>query len=276
MTSHAPTNDPTTHRRDPTSPPDGSTLGPGLRLLPAALRKDVYRLYHVLRILDDLVDEDRPEAEERVDAVERWARHEDADGPEVSVLEELCARTGLTPDPFGDFCGAMRHDVERAEIQDEEDLERYCQGAGGSIGIMLAQLLGVSTPEGEARMATLGRAVQRTNILRDIDEDLAQGRIYIAHSTIERFGPPTPGARAALLGDQIARADALYDEADGAVSLLSRGRRAMSLCAVLYREILRQIEREGFGEVTGRVTVPAWRRHLIIARHRLARRPERG
>jgi phytoene synthase len=115
-------------------------------------------------------------------------------------------------------------------------------------------------------MAALGRAMQRTNILRDIDEDLEHGRLYVSHSTIERFGFPSPGARRELLRDQIARADELYDEALGAMPLLAQGRRGMSTCTVLYREILRQIEREGFGERPGRVVVPAWRRRLLTLR----------
>jgi Squalene/phytoene synthase len=87
---------------------------------------------------------------------------------------------------------------EFQEIHTEEDLELYCRRAGGSVGIMLARLLGSSGPEGETKMATLGRAMQRTNILRDIDEDAAHGRVYLSRSTIERFGAPTPGAHATI------------------------------------------------------------------------------
>ncbi len=113
-------------------------------------------------------------------------------------------------------------------------------------------------------MATLGIAMQRTNILRDIDEDLAHGRMYIARTTIKRFGIPRPGSREDLMRDQIARADALYERGQGAIALLNAGGRAMALSVVLYREILRQLEREGFGRKPGRVTVPTWRKQLLI------------
>jgi phytoene synthase len=111
--------------------------------------------------------------------------------------------------------------------------------------------------------------MQRTNILRDIDEDLTQGRLYIPASAIERYGFPAPGAREALLKDQIARADKLYEQGIGAIPLLANGRRAMGLSAILYREILRQIEREGFGRKPGRATVPAWRRQLLASKYTL-------
>ncbi len=249
--------------------PDQSTLAPGLRLLPSDARADVYRLYMVLRTLDDLVDEDQPQAEERVEAVEHWACHESADTRETRILTELSQRHELPRQALLDFCQGMRHDVERAVIYTEEDLETYSQQAGGSVGIMLANILGPTSPAGEAKMAALGRAMQRTNILRDIDEDATHGRVYIAQSTIERFGAPTPGARTELLRDQIARADALYDQAAGGTSLLARGRRGMALCTTLYREILRQIERDGYGQAHERVEVPAWRIHMLTAEHRL-------
>lgn len=248
---------------------DRSTFAPGLRLLPREIRADVYRLYGVLRTLDDLVDDDQPEAPERVEAVERWAREEAADTYETRILVELSRSHVLPRQAFLDFCQGMRHDLARATIHSEEDLERYCQQVGGSVGIMLANMLDSTGPQAEAKMATLGRAVQRTNIARDIDEDAAHGRVYIARSTIERFGAPTPGERVELLRDQIARADDLYEQAADTTSLLANGQRGIALGATLYREILRQIEREGYGHAPGRVVVPTWRRRLLIAKHRL-------
>jgi len=248
---------------------DKSTFAPGLRLLPQDIRADIHRLYQVLRTLDDLVDDDQPEAPERVEAVERWARNEPAGTDETRILTELSQRHVLPRQAFLDFCRGMRHDIARAVIHTEEDLELYCQRAGGSVGIMLARVLGSARPEAETKMATLGRAMQRTNILRDIDEDAAHGRVYISRSTIERFGAPTPGARAELLQDQIVRADCLYEQSADATSLLASGQRGMALCTTLYREILRQIERDGYGRTPGRTVVPAWRRHLLIAEYRL-------
>ncbi|HXP99889.1 MAG TPA: squalene/phytoene synthase family protein [Solirubrobacteraceae bacterium] len=246
---------------------DGSTLAPGLRMLPSDARADVYRLYDVLRTLDDLVDEERPHAARRVEAVERWACNEPADTYETRVLSELSQRHSLPAGAFLEFCAGMRHDISRAVICDEEELELYCQRAGGSVGIMLTHILGSAGAECETRMATLGRAVQRTNILRDIDEDATHGRVYVARSTIERFGAPLPGGRAELLRDQIARADELYEQAAGATSLLASGQPGMTVCAALYREILRQIERDGYGRTPGRAVVPAWRQSLLIAEY---------
>ncbi len=250
---------------------DSSTFSAGIRLLPDDLQAAASQLYRVLRTIDDLVDEDLPQAARRVDAVERWTRGETVETPETRILTDLSRRYPLPPQAMLEFCEGMRHDLARAVIETEEDFELYSQRTGGTVGVMLGALFGTSHTEAETKLATLGRATQRTNILRDIDEDHAHGHLYIARTTIERFGFPSPGAREALLRDQIPRADRLYEEGLGAIPLLSRGRRGMALSAELYREILRQIEREGYGRTPGRVTVPAWRRRLLTAKHRFGR-----
>jgi phytoene synthase len=259
-------------RRDPASVLAASTFSSGIILLPSDLQADARQLYHLLRTVDDLVDDGDPRAAQRVAAIERWARGQNADTPETRTLTDLSRRYPLSRDALIEFCKGMRLDLAGTEIETESELRLYCHYVGGTVGVMLAALLGTLHPDGERKMATLGAAMQWTNILRDIDEDLAHGRLYIARTTIERFGPPTPGKREDLLRDQIARADALYQEGLGAVPLLSGGRRAMHLSAILYREILRQIERNGYGRAPGRVTVPTWRKRLVIAKHRLGPR----
>jgi 15-cis-phytoene synthase len=251
---------------------DASTFAPAMRLLGEQIRADVRTLYGVLRTIDDLVDEDDPRAPERVAALERWAQGGVPDSPEAHGLQELAERHPLPRVQLLEFCRGMRHDVARATIADDADFDRYCQRAGGSVGIVLAVLLGAAGPNEERAkrgMAALGRAMQVTNILRDIDEDLATRRVYISQTAIERFGFPAPGAREELLRDHIARADALYEEGLPAIGLLSRGRQAMALSAALYREILRQIEREGFGRKPGRVVVPLERRQMLANRNQL-------
>jgi phytoene synthase len=251
---------------------DTSTFGAPIRLLPRDLQADARRLYRVLRTIDDLVDDEDPQADSRVRAIEQWAQGDKTDTPETRILADLSRRYPLPPAAMLEFCRGMRDDLEHKPIDTEADLERYCQYVGGTVGVVLASIFGTSHPDGEHNMAILGRAFQRTNILRDIDEDHAHGRLYLARTTIDQFGPPTPGAREELLRDQIARADRMYDEGLRAIPLLTRGRRGMALSAALYREILRQIERDGYGRNPGRATVSAWRRHLLTAKHRVIRR----
>jgi phytoene synthase len=254
-------------RRDPASVLAASSFSAGVLLLPRWLQDDARRLYYLLRTIDDLVDEGDPRADERVGALEEWALGGCPDSPEARTLTELRQRYPLSRDSFTDFCKGMRTDLEERVIETEEDLERYCEYAGGTVGLMLAGLLGTTSAAADAKMMKLGTAMQRTNILRDIDEDLVRGRVYIARSTIERFGFPHPGRREALMRDQIRRADALFADGLTAIPLLRNGRRAMGISGILYREILRQIEREGFGRKAGRAKVPPWRKRVLIARY---------
>ncbi len=255
-------------RRDAAAVLASSTFSAGLLLLPPRLQQDARRLYQLLRTIDDLVDEHHPEAPQRVHAVERWANGHPADTPETRTLEALCRRYPVSREAVYEFCQGMRHDLEGGQIETEADFERYCRQAGGTVGVMICALLGTSHPDTEQRMATLGTAMQWTNILRDIDEDLANGRIYIPRNAIDRFGFPHPGNREQFLREQIPRADALYTEGMTAIPLLEHGQRAMGLSAVLYREILRQIERDGYGRNHGRASVSQGRKQRLIAAYR--------
>jgi 15-cis-phytoene synthase len=244
---------------------NSSTFKPALQLLP----EGVTRLYRVLRTLDDAVDERQPQAAERVAAVESWCRHGNVASRDAQAFADLADRRGLTPEPVAEFCKAMKWDLAHTPFDTEAELHLYCRQVGGTTGIMIAQLLGTSHPSAEDKILPLGMAMQLTNILRDIDEDLAHDRHYIPRELIERHGSIAPGKRESLLREQIAKADRLYDEGATAIPLLREGRRGVAAALVLYREILRQIEREGYGQRPGRAIVPAWHRRFVLRRFRL-------
>jgi phytoene synthase len=243
------------------------TFALACRMLPRELRDDVYRLYLVFRTLDDLVDLGDPQAAERVEAVQAWCRGAGATSRESRLLDALATRHPLPRDALLDFCAGMCDDLEGRPIVTEAELDLYCYRVAGTVGVTMAAILG-TRPGVDAlpAAAALGKAMQRTNILRDIDEDLENGRIYLARETVLRFGSLEPGAREALLRDQIVRADALYDEGIDGIDHLLGGRRAIRAAAGMYREILRQIEREGYGREAGRVVVPRSRKLLVAAR----------
>jgi phytoene synthase len=244
------------------------TFALACRLLPRDVRDDVYLLYLVFRTLDDVVDDRRPEAEARVAAVERWAAGRVAEAtPEVGVLDTLACRHPVPRDALAEFCAGMRQDLRRETFATEADVDRYCFRVAGTVGLVMTAVLGARDPA-RARPAAiaLGMAMQRTNILRDVDEDAANGRVYLAQEAIARHGRPMPGQRAALLRDQIARADALYDRGLAGVRELRHGRAAIAVAGGMYREILRQIERDGYGAAPGRAVVSGPRKLAAGAR----------
>jgi len=238
------------------------TFSLACRLLPAEIRADVYLLYLVFRTLDDLVDEGEPDADARLAAVEAWCAGGAPGSEETVVLEDLASRHPLPREALRDFCRGMRDDLDGWRPQTEADVDRYCYRVAGTVGLVMAAILGVDDRDGRASTAAcrLGMAMQRTNILRDLDEDRAAGRRYVSADAVARHGAPLPGRRAALLAEQIALADALYDEGLRGVVHLRRGRVAVRAAAGMYREILRRLEAEGMGERPGRAVVPPGRK----------------
>ncbi len=260
-------------RRAPRDAPDvmrtrASSFSAASRLLPEEVRADVTALYSVFRALDDLVDDGAGDAGARIAAVERWAHSRSAHGPEVDALQAIAQRRRFPRAAVADFCAGMRHDLEGARCVTERDLDRYCYRVAGTVGVVVASLLGASDrAPARAAAISLGMAMQRTNILRDIDEDLAAGRVYISDEARRRHSwSLAPGEREALVRAQIARADDLYDDGLLGLRFLPDGRAAIALAAGLYREILREIERTGFGREPGRTVVPAPRKLLTTLR----------
>jgi phytoene synthase len=239
-----------------------TTFALASRLLPRSIRGDVYLLYMVLRTLDDLVDERQPEAAERVAAVTAWAQgRPHALTQEVELLDGLVHRHAIDRRSVADFCSGMSRDLRGERLATEVDLDRYCYEVAGTVGIMMSALLGTDgSPEARTAAAALGMAMQRTNILRDLDEDSGLGRVFVSQEMVARYGWPSPGHRAAFVRDQIERADRLYDEGLAGVAHLHHGRRAVAAAGQMYREILREIECRDGGELPGRAVVSGPRR----------------
>ena len=247
------------------------------RLLPNQIRNDVELLYLVLRTLDDLVDVDvraggstRDAAERRIAAAEAWASGDEigastGGAPEASrellILDDLARRhPDLPRDAVHDFLAGMRADLAGPRIATDEDAAHYCYQVAGTVGRLMASMLGVAPDherEADRAARALGSAMQRTNILRDIDEDLANGRVYLSAASLRAHNINPAAAsgstslrdadRGELLRDEIARADAEYDEGLNGIRYLTHGGRSIRAAALLYREILRQIERDGYG-----------------------------
>jgi 15-cis-phytoene synthase len=241
------------------------------RFLPRDVRDDINLLYLALRRLDDLVDLEAPsgsaqrsDAQQRLAAIRTWLSTgavADAGGDELAIFVDLQRRTPALPtDAIGAFLDGMESDLAGPIMESDADLDLYCYQVAGTVGRLMAALLGVrasDAAQADRAARALGAAMQRTNILRDIDEDLANGRVYLPAVSLRRVGldpaaanGPTSlrdGDRRGLLVAEIARADAEYEIGAAGIRHLQNGRRSIRVAAHLYREILRQIERDGFG-----------------------------
>jgi phytoene synthase len=241
------------------------------RFLPRDVRDDINLLYLALRRLDDLVDLEAPsgsaqraDAQQRLAAIRTWLSTgavAEAGGDELAIFVDLQRRTPALPtDAIGAFLDGMESDLAGPVMESDADLDLYCYQVAGTVGRLMAALLGVrggDDVQADRAARALGAAMQRTNILRDIDEDLANGRVYLPATALRRVGldpaaasGPTSlrdGDRRALYMAEIARADAEYEIGVAGIRHLLNGGRSIRVAGHLYREILRQIERDGFG-----------------------------
>jgi phytoene synthase len=206
------------------------------------------------------------------------------------------ARTyGIDWQLFDDFLASMRMDLTVTDYPDRAALDRYMHGSAEVIGLQLLPVLGTVAPREDAApyAAALGKAFQLTNFLRDIDEDLQRGRVYLPADELASQGVDRDvltwcharrrtdiRVRRALV-EQHAITRRIYDYARrGIQTLQPRSRPCVTAAQILYSEILDRIEQIDYAIFNQRATVGTSRRIQVGARGLVrawqARRVERG
>lgn len=254
------------------------------RFLPRHTAADAQILYWFCRSSDDIVDSPGSIHEKRA-AFHSWvlevnrALNGEPCANELLVALARIVTTHRIPVRYvEEFFEGLRLDLNAARYETWSDLSRYCYGVASTVGLMMSHVIGFS--EGALPYAIqLGLAMQLTNILRDIGEDLANGRIYLPSAEMRRCGYSESQLRArerndsfrSLMRAEIERADRLYAEAEPGIDLLHADARfAIRSASRIYQRILRQIERNGYDVFGQRAVVPLTRKLTIAARAALS------
>ncbi|WP_286175935.1 isopentenyl-diphosphate Delta-isomerase [Arthrobacter sp. NEB 688] len=266
----------------------GTTYYWGARLLPRADRRHVFAVYTLARLADDIVDLAGPEpgASTAADLDAFEARFHDAvatgtsEDPVLAAVATTVRERRIPDECFTRFFGAMRTDLTRRTYETWEDLLGYMDGSAAVIGEMMLPVLH-PTSEARSPARALGLAFQLTNFLRDVDEDLDRGRVYVPQEDLRHFGAD-PWARTvtpewrALMAFEIERNRRLYREADAGLSVLPPASlRCVATARVLYARILERIEAADHDVFSGRVRVPTAVKAGLAARMVTARDPRR-
>jgi 15-cis-phytoene synthase len=255
-------------------------------VLPAEKREAIGIVWDFCRAVDDAVDEAGAEATEA--EIERWRREVGAafgEGtpatPQGRALAPLVKRFNLPRSAFNALVEGVAMDVGSPRYETFSDLYEYCIRVASAVGLMCLEIFEYRDPRARAYAVDLGVALQLTNILRDVPEDLSRGRVYIPQEDLRRFGcteedlrreaaESGQGVRSkpvkALLRYQGERARDYYARA--AASLPSGDARrlaAAEIMAAIYKAILTRIERSDYDVFTRVIRIPRPRRALIAA-----------
>lgn len=248
-------------------------------LLPAAVRAPAGALYAFCRMADDAIDLAADSAAALAGLRERLDRaaagRPDAD-PADRAFAATMARFGIPRALPEALLEGFEWDVNARRYPDFDALCAYGARVAGTVGAMMALIMGARSPAALARACELGVAMQLTNIARDVGEDARMGRLYLPLDWMRAEGldpdaflaaPSFDERLAAVLRRLLAEADRLYARGVSGVASLPAGcRPAIRAAAALYAEIGREVERRGLDSVSGRAVVSPLRKLVALGR----------
>ncbi len=238
--------------------------------LAAEKRRAVWAVYAFCRTADDVVDTNAPAGERlaRLDELERKliaATRGLATEPFFIAYADAAANYGIPLEPALALLRGARTDITIRRYGTYDELCEYCYLVASTVGLLVSPILGYGSDDALPFGITLGRAMQLTNILRDVGEDARMGRVYLPTEDLERFGYAESEIFDGVLDErfialmkfQIARVRDLYTEAEPGIAMLStESRYTVRLALSLYRRILRAIELNGYDVFGRRAYVP--------------------
>ena len=247
----------------------------GIRLLPKDRRNALCAIYALARRVDDIGDGSaaREEKLRRLDEERRKLASIDTayDDPVLVALADAVLRFPIPVDAFGELIDGVEMDVAGTRYETFADLLPYCRRVAGAIGRLSLGVFEARDRETASVYADdLGVAFQLTNILRDIREDLENGRVYLPAEDLERFGCDlcTPNERIdELIRFEADRARAWFESGLRLLPLLDRQSAAcVGAMAGIYRRLLGRIERRPELVLRGRVSLPTWEKGWVAVR----------
>ena len=237
------------------------------RGLPRDVRPAVHALYGFVRCADEIVDgPDRPdEPQARRDSLdaleselESGLREGSSQHPAVAALVDAGARHDLPLEELRTYMDSMRVDCGPVRIASQEELDRYMDGSAGTVGRIMAPLLGA--PERSDEFARLGVAFQLTNFIRDVGEDWRLDRLYLPGLAEDDVatGRATDAFRARL-ADEVGRARTMFADTHGAVGAVApASRRGMRMARAIYLGVLDRVEANRFDVLSARAGLRPW------------------
>lgn len=264
----------------------GSSFYAGMRVLPKAEREAMYAVYAFCRAVDDIADDEQGNRAERAVALEAWrtdieALYAGGEPGQAALVADAVARFGLHKADFLAVIDGMAMDVA-GDIRwpDLATLDLYCDRVASAVGRLSVRIFGMEEAPGVELAHHLGRALQLTNILRDIDEDAAIGRVYLAAEPLLAAGivfttPLQVVSDVRIEGACRVLAEMAHRHYDAANAVLAQRPAghliAPRMMAAIYSKILRQMEMAGWAVPRERIRVSKAMLLLTVLRLSLMR-----
>jgi len=247
-------------------------------LLPPRIQKAAYSIYAVCRLSDEAVDSSSPQSQVaglnkiREKVAQAYSQKTIAD-PLGTAFQKTVRDHHIPQEYFNVLFTGMIADLTKNRYKDFNELYEYCYEIAGIVGLMMLSIFEYTSPEAKKYAVDLGIAMQLTNIIRDINEDLARGRIYLPQDEMARFNisedtlrekQVTPDFKA-FMQFQIQRAHEYYSSAAKGIPLL-RGKRVRFVSTAMkefYEGILTVIEKKRYDIFSGRAYTTAAQKAVI-------------
>ena len=257
----------------------GSSFYSAMRLMPKAEREAMFAIYAFCRAVDDIADDGIGTRPERHEALNRWRADLESlytgDSPRLSAfLAGAVNRYGLRKDDFLAVIDGMEMDVAEDICGPSlAALDLYCDRVASAVGRLSIKVFGMEDGPGFNLAHHLGRALQLTNILRDLDEDAGIGRLYMPREYLDDAGIQTSDPAAAISNpaiDTACRKVAVlahehYAHAGRIMRTHPKGRiKTPRLMGAVYSEILREMEKIGWASPRHRVSLGKGRLIRIV------------
>ena len=266
-----------------------SNLALAFVALPRARRGDISTFYAFCRLVDDLADEpgDPVAKQAGLDAWKRAVAEKfDGEPALAPAVRAVIAKYALPVAHFREIIAGVEMDLQGAAYATWEDLRLYCHRVASVVGLVSIEIFGCRDPRSREYAEHLGLALQLTNILRDVGQDLAnEGRIYLPAEDLARFHVTREDLAAhrrderflALMDFEAARARDFFEKARH--SLPPADRRALvaaEIMSAIYSRLLDKMQRDRFQIFDRRYALPKWQKLALILRKTLSTRMRRS
>ncbi len=248
--------------------------------LPRRRRQAICAVYSLLRRWDDIADSTVPVEEKRRaleeqrelvlnlyrENVRTCTRLHIEDDPVHLAVGDTIRQYKIPREYFEDALAGIELDLSKRRYETFDELKDYCYGVASAVGLIALQIFGYSHPQAREYAIDLGIAMQLTNILRDMEEDLQSDRIYLPLEELEQFNYREAELRRGIVNDnfvalsrfQIARARDYFKQGQKLLEYLPlRSRHCPAVLAGIYQQILDRIEAQGYDVFGDRISLKA-------------------